>query len=85
MKLEQSLSEKWAPVLDHPDLPKITDSHKRAVTAMCLENTEHQYAQDQAMQSGGGLLSETATTNIGLTQTHASLGGLAGNPTHVSS
>jgi hypothetical protein len=84
MKLEQSLSEKWAPVLDHPDLPKITDSHKRAVTAMCLENTEHQYAQDQAMQSGGGLLSETATTNIGLTQTHASLGGLAGNPTHVS-
>ena len=80
MKLEQSLSEKWAPVLDHPDLPKITDSHKRAVTAMCLENTEHQYAQDQAMQSGGGLLSEaTPTTLNALTSTNPSLGGVAGN------
>ena len=85
MKLEQNLSEKWAPVLDHPDLPKITDSHKRAVTAMCLENTEIQYAQDQAMQSGGGLLSETAaTTQIALSSTNPSLGGVAGNPAHVS-
>ena len=41
MKLTENLNEKWAPVLDHPDLPKITDSHKRAVTAMCLENTEY--------------------------------------------
>ena len=80
MKLEQSLSEKWAPVLDHPDLPKITDSHKRAVTAMCLENTEHQYAQDQAMQGQGGLLSESTPTTINaLTSTNPSLGGVAGN------
>jgi hypothetical protein len=81
MKLEQSLSEKWAPVLDHPDLPKITDSHKRAVTAMCLENTEYQYAQDQSMQSGGGLLSEAGepTTINALASTNPTLGGVAGN------
>jgi hypothetical protein len=64
MKLAENLNEKWAPVLDHPDLPKITDSHKRAVTAMCLENTEHQYVQDQAMQGQSGLLSEATPTTI---------------------
>ena len=80
MKLAENLNEKWAPVLDHPDLPKITDSHKRAVTAMCLENTEHQYAQDQAMQGQGGLLSESTPTTINaLTSTNPSLGGVAGN------
>ena len=85
MKLEQNLSEKWAPVLDHPDLPKITDSHKRAVTAMCLENTEHQYVQDQAMQGQSGLLSEATPTTINaLTSTNPSLGGVAGNPVQTT-
>ena len=82
MQLSEQINKKWEPVLDHPDLPKISDPHRRAVTAMCLENVEMQYAQDQ---NSGGLLTEaTPTTTMGLTQTHASLGGLAGNPTHVS-
>ena len=80
MKLTENLNEKWAPVLDHPDLPKITDSHKRAVTAMCLENTEYQYAQDQEMQGQSGLLSEATPVTINaLTSTNPSLGGVAGN------
>ena len=80
MKLTENLNEKWAPVLDHPDLPKITDSHKRAVTAMCLENTEYQYAQDQQMQGQSGLLSEATPVTINaLTSTNPSLGGVAGN------
>ena len=80
MQLSENLNEKWAPVLDHPDLPKITDSHKRAVTAMCLENTEHQYVQDQEMNGQSGLLSEATPTTINaLTSTNPSLGGVAGN------
>ena len=81
MQLSEQINKKWAPVLDHPDLPKINDPYRRAVTAICLENVEKQYTQDQT--GSGGLLTE-ATTTMGLAQTHASLGGLAGNPVHVS-
>ena len=38
----QQLQEKWQPVLDHPDLPKIQDAYKRAVPTVILEN--HQKA-----------------------------------------
>jgi hypothetical protein len=33
-----TLMEKWAPVLDHEDLPKIRDSHRRSTIAILLEN-----------------------------------------------
>jgi len=82
MQLSEQINKKWAPVLDHPDLPEIKDAHRRAVTAVCLENVEKQYAADQ-QASTGGLLSETATTTMGLT-TAADFAGGAGNPTHVS-
>ena len=47
MQLSEQISTKWAPVLDHPDLPAITDPHRRAVTAMMLENVEKQYTQER--------------------------------------
>jgi hypothetical protein len=82
MQLSENINKKWAPVLDHPDLPKITDPHRRAVTAMCLENVEKQYTQDQG---GAGLLTEAAvTTNMGMSAPSPVTGGAAGNPTHVS-
>ena len=37
MYLSESLQTKWAGVIDHPDLPKISDPYKRAVTAVILE------------------------------------------------
>ena len=40
MYLSESQMEKWAPVLDHPELPAIKDSHRRNVTAVILENQE---------------------------------------------
>ena len=42
MQLAEQVNQKWAPVLDHPDLPEIKDSYRRAVTALCLENVEKQ-------------------------------------------
>jgi len=82
MQLSETINKKWAPVLDHPDLPKISDPYRRAVTAMCLENVESQYAQDQ---QGSGLLTEaTPTTVMGLTSTNPSLGGVAGGSVQVS-
>ena len=38
MYLSESLQKKWEGVLDHPDLPKIDDPYKKAVTAVILEN-----------------------------------------------
>jgi len=43
------LQEKWQPVLDHPDLPQITDSYKRAVTAVILENQEKEMKESRQM------------------------------------
>jgi len=47
MQLQENINKKWAPVLDHPDLPEIKDAHRRAVTAICLENVEAQAALDK--------------------------------------
>jgi len=38
MFLSENLQEKWEPILEHSDLPKIEDNYKKAVTAVILEN-----------------------------------------------
>ena len=64
MYLNETYARKWAPVLDHGDLPKITDPYKRAVTALVLENQERALMEEsRSMQNlweagsvaGGGL------------------------------
>ena len=57
MYLSEDLQKKWAPVLEHADLPKISDPYKRAVTALVLEN------QVQAMAKENGYLTEASPTN----------------------
>jgi len=53
----EHLQEKWQPVLEHPDLPPITDSYKRAVTTLILEN------QEKALREDKSFLSEAAPVN----------------------
>ena len=53
----EHLQEKWQPVLEHPELPKIEDSYKRAVTTVILENQEKSLKEDRSF------LSEAAPTN----------------------
>ena len=43
----EHLQEKWQPVLEHPDLPKIEDSYRRAVTTIILENQEKSLKEDK--------------------------------------
>ncbi len=81
MQLSENINKKWAPVLDHPDLPEITDAHRRAVTAICLENVENQYAQDN---TGGMLMEAAPTTIMGVDAPAVGQGGVAGNPTHAA-
>jgi len=46
MYLSETHGKKWAPVLDHADLPAIKDPYKRAVTAVVLENQERAIMED---------------------------------------
>ena len=54
----EHLQEKWSPVLQHPDLPEIKDSYRRAVTTIILEN------QEKALKEDKNFLTETAPTNF---------------------
>jgi hypothetical protein len=51
MYLTENLQEKWQPVLEHPDLPKIGDAYKRAVTTVILENQERAVREDSAFMT----------------------------------
>ena len=75
MYLSESLQKKWEGVLDHADLPKITDPYKRAVTAVILEN------QATEMQKSG-MMTEAVPTNSagtsGFSGTSTATGPVAG-------
>jgi len=53
----EHLQEKWAPVLEHNDLPEINDSYRKAVTTVILEN------QEKALNEDRGFLGEAAPAN----------------------
>ena len=53
----EHLQEKWAPVLEHNDLPEINDSYRKAVTTVILEN------QEKALNEDRGFLGEAAPVN----------------------
>ena len=66
MFLSEDLQKKWQPVLEHPELDDIKDSHRRAVTATLLENQERAAREGAAGQGGyqePTLLGEAAPTN----------------------
>jgi hypothetical protein len=56
----EALQEKWAPLLNYDGLDPIKDSHRRAVTAVLLENQE-KFLREQNSFSQGGLLTESPT------------------------
>ena len=55
----EALQEKWAPVLDYEGMDPIKDSHRRAVTAVLLEN------QEQTLREERDFLSEAPTNAVG--------------------
>ena len=62
--LNEELNAKWQPILEHPELQAITDPHKKAVTALVLENTEKALREGSAW-STNSLLAETPVNAIG--------------------
>ena len=72
-----NLLEKWNQVIDHPDLPKIDDMHRRRTVAVLLEN------QRRSLKEGASeLLTEAPTNAMGggfsVTQAASTAGNLAG-------
>jgi len=78
----EQLQEKWAPLLDYEGLDKIKDHHRRAVTAVLLENQEKFLREESAFQTGSlQNLMETPTVN---TNTGANAGFSAGASSPVA-
>ena len=69
----EHLQEKWSPLLDYEGLDPIKDSHRRAVTAVLLENQEKFLREEQAFNSGINLM-ESPTNSAGT-------GGFSGSAT----
>jgi|TARA_B100001094_G_scaffold180668_1_gene175036 hypothetical protein len=61
----EQLQEKWAPLLNHEGLDSIQDSHKRAVTAVLLENQEKFLREQQSFSDSGSFLSEAPVNAVG--------------------
>ena len=47
MFLSENLQQKWQAILEHPDLPEIKDSYKKAVTSVLLENQERSLREER--------------------------------------
>ena len=61
MFLQEEIQKKWAPILEHADLPTIRDAHRRSVTAVVLENTERAL-RESAVHGQHQTLTETSST-----------------------
>ena len=52
MYLSENIKEKWAPVMEHADLPEIKDTYRRDVTLRLLENQENFLKEGAPTNSG---------------------------------
>ena len=64
----EQLQEKWKPLLEAEGVEKITDPHRKAVTAVLLENQERFLRESSSFQESG-MLNETPTVNTNSTAT----------------
>lgn len=65
--IEQSLINKWQPILEHSSLPEITDLYKKSVTAVLLENQQNnKHLNESAPTNGTDGISKWDPVLIGL-------------------
>jgi len=73
----EQLQEKWAPLLNYEGVDSIKDSHRRAVTAVLLENQERFLRDQSSFETSGSFLSEAGPTMSG--NAAGASGGFGGN------
>ena len=77
----EQLQEKWAPLLNYDGLDTIKDSHRRAVTAVLLENQEKFLREQSAFETSGSFLTESPTNSAGTGGfSNTGTGAVAGGP-----
>tara|TARA_A100001011_G_scaffold304297_1_gene318572 strand:- start:367 stop:1677 length:1311 start_codon:yes stop_codon:yes gene_type:complete len=64
MFLSENLQEKWSPILEHSDLPKIEDNYKKAVTAVILENQEKALNEERVAMNEAAPLNATGSSAV---------------------
>ena len=71
----EQLQEKWAPLLNHEGSAEIKDPHRKAVTAVLLENQEKFQREQSAFNESGSFLTEAVPTNNTASGANPGLGG----------
>lgn len=61
----ETSQKKWAPILEHKDLPAIKDNYRKAVTAIILENQEKALREERANSSFQPLTETAANATTG--------------------
>jgi hypothetical protein len=80
----EQLQDKWAPLLNYEGLDPIKDSHRRAVTAVLLENQERFLREQSSFDNGSlSMLMESPTNSGNAAGASGGFGGsaAAGGPT----
>ncbi len=75
----EHLQEKWAPILDYDGLDPIKDSHRRAVTAVLLENQEKELREERNFLSEApNVNTQSSSSAAGFSADAAAAGPVAG-------
>jgi len=75
----EHLQEKWAPILDYDGLDPIKDSHRRAVTAVLLENQEKELREERNFLSEApNVNTNSSSSAAGFSADAAAAGPVAG-------
>ena len=71
----EQLQEKWKPLLEYEGLDPIKDNHRKAVTAVLLENQEKFLREEQAFGSGINLMEAPPTNSANAAGAGGGFGG----------
>ncbi len=71
----EQLQEKWAPLLNYEGLDPIKDNHRKAVTAVLLENQEKFLREEQQFNSGINLMEAVPTNSANAAGAAGGFGG----------
>ncbi len=79
------LTEKWAPILEHSEVPSIQDKYKKAVTAVILENQERALREERMLTEGPNTIGGIGGNALSGSGLETKTGGLAGfDPVMIS-
>ena len=73
----EQLQEKWSPLLDYEGLDPIKDNHRRAVTAVLLENQEKFLKEEQSFSQGLNLMEAGPANSANAVGAQGGFGGSA--------